>query len=55
MQGRSASGVSVKELAEDLGHHSPAFALRAYTHLLPSSHDRARRVIDARMFLPRGF
>jgi hypothetical protein len=35
------------------GHHDPAFTVRSYTHLLPSSHDRARRVIDARMFRPR--
>jgi integrase len=48
-----ADGVSVKELAEYLGHHDAAFTLRVYTHLLPSSHDRARQVIDARMFRPR--
>ena len=48
-----ADGVSVKELAEYLGHHDAAFTLKIYTHLLPSSHDRARRVIDARMFRPR--
>jgi integrase len=48
-----ADGVSVKELAEYLGHHDPAFTLRVYSHLMPGSHDRARRVIDARMFRPR--
>ncbi len=48
-----ADGVSVKELAEYLGHHDAAFTLRVYTHLLPSSHGRARRAIDARMFRPR--
>jgi integrase len=48
-----ADGVSVKELAEFLGHHDAAFTLRVYTHLLPSSRERARRVIDARMFRPR--
>jgi integrase len=48
-----ADGVSIKELAEFLGHHDAAFTLRVYTHLLPSSHDRARRAIDARMFRPR--
>jgi integrase len=48
-----ADGMSIKELAEYLGHHDAAFTLRVYTHLLPSSHDRARRVIDARMFRPR--
>jgi integrase len=39
-------GVSVKELAEYLGHADPGFTLRVYAHLLPSSHDRARIVID---------
>jgi hypothetical protein len=48
-----ADGVSVKELAEFPGHHDAAFTLRVYTHLLPSSRDRARRAIDARMFRPR--
>ena len=36
------------ELAEYLGHSDPAFTLRVYTHLLPSSHDRARAVISER-------
>jgi len=48
-----ADGVSVKELAEYLGHHDPPFTLRIYAHLLPSSQARARKVIDARMFRPR--
>lgn len=43
-----AGGVSVKELAEYLGHTDPAFTLRYYAHLLPSSHDRARLVINER-------
>jgi integrase len=43
-----AGGVSIKELAEYLGHADPAFTLRVYAHLLPSSHDRARAVIDDR-------
>jgi integrase len=43
-----AGGVSIKELAEYLGHADPAFTLRVYAHLLPSSHDRARQVIDER-------
>lgn len=43
-----AGGVSVKELAEYLGHADPAFTLRVYAHLLPSSHDRARAVINQR-------
>ena len=40
-----AGGVSIKELAEYLGHSDPAFTLRVYAHMLPSSHDRARVVI----------
>jgi integrase len=43
-----AGGVSIKELAEYLGHKDPAFTLRVYAHMLPSSHDRARAVIDRR-------
>jgi integrase len=43
-----AGGVSVKELAEYLGHADPAVTLRVYAHLLPSSHDRARTVINDR-------
>lgn len=50
-----AGGVSVKELAEYLGHADPAFTLRVYAHLLPSSHDRARTVINERFsHLARG-
>ena len=41
-----ARGVSVKELAEYLGHEDPGFTLRVYTHLLPSSHERARQAVD---------
>ncbi|MGW3471124.1 hypothetical protein ACWDKQ_22305 [Saccharopolyspora sp. NPDC000995] len=48
-----ADGVNIKELAEYLGHHDPGFTLRTYAHMLPSSHERARRAIDARMFRPR--
>jgi len=32
-----AGDVSIKELAEYLGHADPAFTLRVYAHLLPSS------------------
>jgi integrase len=48
-----ADAVSIKELEEYLGHHDPAFTLRVYSHLVAGSHDRARQVIDARMFRPR--
>jgi integrase len=43
-----SGGVTIKELAEYLGHRDPAFTLRVYAHLLPSSHDRARMVINER-------
>ncbi|MGH3881504.1 MAG: tyrosine-type recombinase/integrase [Actinophytocola sp.] len=39
-------GVSIKELSEYLGHHDPAFTLRIYTHMMPSSHQRARLASD---------
>lgn len=41
-----SKGVSIKELAEYLGHSDPGFTLRTYTHLLPSSHERARLAVD---------
>ncbi len=47
-----ARGVSVKELAEFLGHEDPGFTLRTYTHLMPSSHQRARLAVDG-VFKPR--
>ena len=36
-------GVSIKALAEYLGHADPGFTLRTYTQLMPSSKDRAGR------------
>jgi integrase len=47
-----ARGVSIKELAEYLGHEDPCFTLRTYTHLMPSSHQRARKAVDG-VFKPR--
>ena len=44
-----ADGVNIKELSEYLGHADPGFTLQMYTHLLPSSHDRARLAIDRRL------
>jgi integrase len=41
-----AAGMSIRDVAEYLGHADPAFTLRVYTHLLPSSDRRARRVFD---------
>lgn len=40
------AGVSIKALAEHLGHSDPGFTLRVYTHLMPSSEGRSRRAID---------
>lgn len=48
-----AGGVSIRELAEHLGHRDPAFTLRVYAHLQPGCHDRARQVMDDRLFRPR--
>jgi integrase len=39
-------GVSIRALAEYLGHADPAFTLRVYTHLMQASHLRARLAID---------
>ncbi len=40
-------GVSIRAVAEYLGHHDPGFTLRTYAHLMPASEDRARTAIDA--------
>ncbi|MGV9377533.1 hypothetical protein ACWDRB_17040 [Nonomuraea sp. NPDC003707] len=48
-----AGGVSVRDLAEYLGHADPGFTLRVYAHMMPGSHDRARKAIDDRLFRPR--
>ncbi|HEU4917250.1 MAG TPA: hypothetical protein VFV13_11890, partial [Acidimicrobiia bacterium] len=39
-------GVSIRALAEYLGHSDPGFTLRVYAHLMPESEDRARAVVD---------
>lgn len=41
------AGVSIRALAEYLGHTDPGFTLRVYTHLMPASEDRARQAIDS--------
>lgn len=41
------AGTSIRALAEYLGHADPGFTLRVYTHLMPSSEDRARQAVDA--------
>jgi integrase len=48
------AGESIKALAEYLGHSDPAFTLRVYTHLMPSSEHRARRAIDDLFGTPGG-
>lgn len=40
------AGVSIKALAEYLGHADPGFTLRTYVHMMPSSGDRMREAID---------
>lgn len=35
-------GVSIKAVSEFLGHSDPGFTLRVYTHVMPSSGERAR-------------
>ncbi|MEC3978623.1 tyrosine-type recombinase/integrase [Amycolatopsis sp. H20-H5] len=45
-------GVSIKELAAYLGHASEGFTLRVYTHLMPTSYDRARQAVND-LFKPR--
>jgi integrase len=44
-----ADGVNIRELSEYLGHGDPGFTLRLYTHMLPSSHQRARMAIGSRL------
>lgn len=38
--------MNIKELSEYLGHYDPGFTLQMYTHMLPSSYDRARQAVD---------
>ncbi len=40
------AGESIRALADYLGHADPGFTLRVYTHLMPSSEDRARTAMD---------
>ncbi|MHA6784072.1 tyrosine-type recombinase/integrase [Pseudonocardia saturnea] len=47
-------GESIKTVSERLGHADPAFTLRTYTHLLPSSESRTKEIIEAALpALPR--
>ena len=47
-----AQGVSIKEVSAYLGHHDPGYTLRVYTHLMPSSNQRAR-LASNKIFKPR--
>ena len=42
----------IKALSEYLGHTEPGFTLRTYTHLMPSSGERAQRASDAALCVP---
>jgi integrase len=39
-------GVSIKAVSEYLGHADPGFTLRVYTHVMPTSGERARNAMD---------
>ena len=41
-----ADGVSIRAVADYLGHESASFTLHVYTHLMPDDDERAREVID---------
>jgi integrase len=41
------AGESVKALAQYLGPSDPGFTLRFYTRLMPTSHERTRRALNA--------
>jgi integrase len=38
--------VSIRALADYLGHSDPGFTLRVYSHLMPTSDEKARAVVD---------
>jgi excisionase family DNA binding protein len=44
---RKRPGVTVRALADYLGHVDPGFTLRVYAHLMPAAEGRARAAIDA--------
>ena len=48
-----ADGVSIRDLAEYLGHHDPSVTLRIYGHKSPGSHECARAIVDRRLYRPR--
>lgn len=40
-------GVSIRALAEYLGHEDPGFTLRVYAHMLPEAENRVRSVVES--------
>ena len=44
-----AEGVSIKGIADRLGHSNPAVTLNIYSHLLPGLQDNAARLLDKRL------
>ncbi|MGJ6962147.1 hypothetical protein ACSDR0_09575 [Streptosporangium sp. G11] len=38
--------MSIKAVADFLGHADPGFTLRTHTYLMPSTEDRMRQVIE---------
>ncbi len=44
-----AEGVSIKAIAERLGHSNPALTLNIYSHLLPGLQENAVRLLDKRL------
>jgi integrase len=45
-------GESIKAVSEYLGHADAGFTLRTYTHLMPTSAERAKRAVDAVFRVP---
>jgi integrase len=48
------AGESIRAVSEYLGHSDPGFALRTYTHLMPSSTERTQIAVDAAFAASRG-
>ena len=46
------AGENIRALSEYLGDADPGFALRVYTHLMPSSAERTRTAIDGALAGP---
>ncbi|WP_436788237.1 tyrosine-type recombinase/integrase [Yinghuangia sp. YIM S10712] len=40
------AGESIRALADYLGHSDPAFTLRTYAHMMPTSQNRTRKAVD---------